>query len=252
MEALLHAQVDARRFFVALAVVLVGSVALPAAASAATASIASVNRIDVTANAGEANNITISGPAGTPGVFVITDTLPLTPGAGCTQGVDANTVTCPSAGIIRFSVTAGDETDTVENQTAVNSSIDGGDGNDHLIGGSGPDLLFDGAGSDELEGRDGNDRLLVRGSFPDRAICGNGVDAVVADAQDFVAADCENVDQPGTGGGGGGGGGGGTGPVGTTPSQDIVPPTLAGACEARLVGTVGDDALTGTGGGDFI
>jgi Ca2+-binding RTX toxin-like protein len=257
MEALLHAQVDARRFFVALAVVLVGSVVLPAAASAATVTqtgLTNSDRIDITDGADEVNNIRIVRDVG---IFVITDAVPLTvaPGTSCTGG-GTTTVTCPDVGptgnpIIRFSVHPGNGSDVVTNDTEVYSQVNGGAGEDFLYGGSGPDLLFDGPGVDHLFGRGGNDRLESHGTFIDHISCGDGIDTAVADASDEVAADCENVDD-GTGGTGGGGPGGG-GAVGTTPSQNIVPPSLSGgACETRIAGTEGDDSLTGTGGGDFI
>ena len=51
--------------------------------------------------------------------------------------------------------------DFLENDTAINSLIDGGDGADVLVGGSGNDVIFGGNGADQLFGNAGNDFLFA-------------------------------------------------------------------------------------------
>jgi Cadherin domain/Bacterial Ig domain/RTX calcium-binding nonapeptide repeat (4 copies) len=62
-------------------------------------------------------------------------------------------------------------------------------GNDRLRGGMGNDDLFGGMGRDTLDGRDAS-------SFSDDLFCGGGEgDGAMADTDDNVRDDCENVDQ---------------------------------------------------------
>ena len=69
--------------------------------------------------------------------------------------------------------------------------LNGLDGPDALIAGEGDDTLDGGEGTDSLEGEAGADRLRSRDSGADEAICGAGVDTVLADAFDLPNADCE-------------------------------------------------------------
>jgi Ca2+-binding RTX toxin-like protein len=280
-SALLQLSTDARRGrrIALTATVLLASAVLPATASAGEASI--TNRtLNFIADSGEANRVTLTrvSPPEAQAVYQVRDAgALLRVGNGCTL-VDPNTATCslaPGLVFASWNVEANDLSDIVTNDTALFSEQKGGDGEDQLYGGPGLDFLFDGGGVDFLSGRGGNDRILIRGTFPDRAECGDGVDSVTADLMDDVAADCENVDRgvtepgpgPGPGGGGGGGGGdvggtgGGTGTgtgggatsgPGLTPGNDLAPATLSGACETRTDGTIASDTLTGTPGSDFI
>jgi hypothetical protein len=71
-----------------------------------------------------------------------------------------------------------------------------------LIGGSGGCsglaalVACSGASSLELKMGDGDDRVAARNGNMDKISCGSGTDAVAADSQDSVAADCESVDRP--------------------------------------------------------
>jgi hypothetical protein len=71
--------------------------------------------------------------------------------------------------------------------------LNGGAGADTLIGGSGGDRLVGGAGADRLIGGEGDDHITARDGEVDSVSCGGGDDAVVADAEDEVGADCEHV-----------------------------------------------------------
>jgi VCBS repeat-containing protein len=61
-------------------------------------------------------------------------------------------------------------------------------GNDRLRGGMANDDLYGGMGRDTLDGRDA-------ASFSDDLFCGGGDDGAMADTDDNVRDDCENVDQ---------------------------------------------------------
>jgi hypothetical protein len=73
--------------------------------------------------------------------------------------------------------------------------LDGAGGADRVSGGRGPDTLTGGEGADSLDGGRGRDRLdaLEPGgaAAPDQLLCGDGWDEATGDAQDRVAADCE-------------------------------------------------------------
>ena len=64
-------------------------------------------------------------------------------------------------------------------------------GADGLLGQRGDDALDGGQDPDLLDGAGGADRLRTRDSGPDQALCGAGVDAVLADSDDAPGADCE-------------------------------------------------------------
>ena len=72
-------------------------------------------------------------------------------------------------------------------------TVGGGDGNDVLFGGPGPDQLDGGPGEDEVHGNRGQDQITADDGEADRIDCGPNVDTVVADAEDAVNANCENV-----------------------------------------------------------
>jgi Ca2+-binding RTX toxin-like protein len=80
--------------------------------------------------------------------------------------------------------------DTVAGDDGPNS-LRGSAGDDTLSGGGGADLIDGGTGADTISGDAGDDVILARDGEVDRIACGDGVDSVVADAQDVVAADCE-------------------------------------------------------------
>ena len=70
-------------------------------------------------------------------------------------------------------------------------TLAGGAGDDYLYGEAGDDRLTGGAGNDQLDGGRGDDALDSRDGDPDSAVCGPGLDSVVADPSDAVAGDCE-------------------------------------------------------------
>ena len=76
--------------------------------------------------------------------------------------------------------------------------LSGGRGRDCLDGRGGNDRLDGRGGADQLAGGSGRDLLRARDGAFDALRCGSGRDTVIADRQDFVAADCERVRLPGT------------------------------------------------------
>ena len=79
----------------------------------------------------------------------------------------------PGAGIIGFTVSGGDEPDSVRNTTSTASTLSGGDGNDSLEGGPGNDTLRGNKGVDTLSGGGGDDLIDVRGDRGDIVNCGS-------------------------------------------------------------------------------
>jgi hypothetical protein len=71
----------------------------------------------------------------------------------------------------------------------------GGPGEDFLDGGSGVDQITGGPGFDYIVAGPGDDTVTTRDGEPDRVLCGDGTDTVVADASDLLVA-CETVQLP--------------------------------------------------------
>ena len=78
------------------------------------------------------------------------------------------------------------------NGTSAADSIHGNGGNDRIAGRAGADFLVGGDGRDTIEGGAGADRIGVHlDGARDIVRCGQGLDIVIADRLDRVAADCE-------------------------------------------------------------
>lgn len=116
-------------------------------------------------------------------------------------------------------VTAGcfifDESAEINASIEATQDVRGFEGNDDLDGGRDNDYLDGGTGTNDLSGNGGDDCLVLRGDENERAsggdgddifdsidvngddiFCGAGHDGVEADAEDRVAADCEDVLRP--------------------------------------------------------
>jgi Ca2+-binding RTX toxin-like protein len=220
----------------------------PAGALAGTASTR-IKRLFYTASPGEVNNLTLS----LLGADYTLDDPGATVAAAPACTAILATATCPGAGIIGITVSAGDGADSVTNTTATRSTLSGGDGNDSLAGGSGNDILRGNKGVDTHAGGAGDDYIDARGDRGDVVSCGEGVDTVVGDTADSIAADCETVDR-------------GVVPPAAAPTPTSSPsPTAAallgpaearlldpGACVTDKLGTPGNDRLDGTDLGDNL
>jgi Ca2+-binding RTX toxin-like protein len=73
------------------------------------------------------------------------------------------------------------------------SNLTGSGGANALSGSPGDDSLDGGVGVDVLSAGGGNDVIRARDGFADGISCGPGDDIVLADPQDSVGTDCENV-----------------------------------------------------------
>ncbi|MCW2925970.1 MAG: hypothetical protein JWM98_3374 [Thermoleophilia bacterium] len=86
----------------------------------------------------------------------------------------------------------GDGNDTIVGE-AGNDKLAGEAGNDVVNGGAGNDVVNGGAGTDRLLGGTGNDVVNALDRQVDTIVCGTGIDRVIANKADKVAADCEHV-----------------------------------------------------------
>jgi Ca2+-binding RTX toxin-like protein len=182
------------------------------------------------AAAGQANNVSISLSGST---YTLSDPgANVAAGAGCTQ-VNANQATCPSTGVQKIHVRAGDGNDTVVLASSVtaDSQLYGEAGNDSLTGGSGNDSIAGGAGTDNIDGAGGAaDAADYSESTTPLTLSLDGVanDGAVGEG-DNVSVNTENVD-------------GGS-------AAD----TITGSSAAnRLDGEGGDDVINGNDGADLI
>lgn len=159
------------------------------------------NQINFAALPGESNRVTFSVGSG---FLTVSDTAnALTPGPGCVQFSNPNTVRCGSASTVtRIQASMGDRDDVATNNTSIPSDIVGGEGDDILTGGSGADRLTDSDGWNAspgstltFDGRGGNDTILSRNGGFDRINCGEN-----AGDFDMLLADSATLDAvvPGT------------------------------------------------------
>jgi Ca2+-binding RTX toxin-like protein len=262
---------------------VLAGLALAPAALASTVTVTSGNTIRVAENGNEVNRISVSHNSGTD-VYTVTDTAAnLNPSAPCTP-VNANTATCPGAGITRISVDTADRDDTITLDpgtipSTVLEILDGGNGNDNVSGASGPGTLRGEAGNDvvsgrgTLEGGTGNDRVTgspaadnVRGGSgrdivdggdgPDDISGGGNVDVLVYPASRVTPI---NVSLgAGNGNDGGAEDQGASGrdtarsdidAVFGTPAGDVL---IGDGSSETLLGFNGDDLLIGNGGKDTL
>jgi Ca2+-binding RTX toxin-like protein len=192
------------RLSLAFIATLLAALAAAPVAPAAEVDVQDSSRwVRVRAADGELNKLSLSHDAGT--VTVGDATADLDAGSGCAQ-VGPREVTCAlTGGAPRVEAMLGDGDDEVTVIGALPVKVDGDGGDDTLVGGDGADKLDGGPGSDHLdggagvdayEGGSGDDEIRARDSLRETILCEDGADAVLADLEDEVAADCEGVDKP--------------------------------------------------------
>jgi Ca2+-binding RTX toxin-like protein len=152
----------------ACAVVALTLAGVPSAL-ASTVTVSGGNTVRVLETGNEANQVTVGYDAGTD-TYTITDAAAaLTPSGTC-LAVDANTATCPGAGVTRVEVQTGDRDDSIVLDAAtipgtITESLDAGSANDTIVGANTPGTLTGGSGNDSLRGRgtltagSGNDQI---------------------------------------------------------------------------------------------
>jgi Ca2+-binding RTX toxin-like protein len=169
-----------RRSFVLGAAVVLGALAVPAGANAATASIAG-STLTYSAASGEENDLMIETAGAN---FRVTDnTAPVTEGAGCTQR-SPHRVNCLTAGVTLVEVLAKDQDDSVQALIgAVEANLNGGSGGDNLVSDAGDDTLTLGKGdtsgntSDQAFAGDGQDTLNGSTTPNSQSFLGGGLGA---------------------------------------------------------------------------
>ncbi|MEV6341808.1 calcium-binding protein [Actinoplanes sp. NPDC051851] len=170
---------------------ILGTLAAPAPAHAATSGVVKVvtdalgTRVQYVAAAGKNNLVSITRSGAK---VAVSDVVPLTPGKGCklVKGSGTRVLCSTSRSWAGVRVTLGAGNDSVINQTGLRMSADGGDGNDYLTGGSNADDLVGGDGVDYLSGRLGND-TLSGSAGNDRVYGGPGNDSLYGqDGKDLI------------------------------------------------------------------
>jgi len=152
------------------AVTAIGAIAFAApSAPASTVTVTGGDTVRVAESGNEGNQITVSYDAGAD-LYRVTDAAStLTPSGTCLM-VDANTATCPGAGIDTISVDTGDRDDAITLDAATipsttTENLNAADGNDNVRGANTPGTLSGGPGNDSVRGRgtlnagSGNDSL---------------------------------------------------------------------------------------------
>ncbi len=183
-----------------LVLAVLAATACLAAAQAAMASTLAVQggtTLQFTAAAAETNNVTVTRGAN---FFTVADPgSTITPTAPCIA-VNANTATCPVAGVtdVNVSLVDGNDQATIDpTVTQVGVTLQGGDGNDTLTGATSADTLQGGPGNDTVNGLGGDDQLtggagddtLVGGDGDDSLSGGSGRDSVQGGAGDDTIPD---------------------------------------------------------------
>ena len=139
-------------------------------ALASTVTVSGGNTVRVLESGNEANQVTVRYDAGADLYTVNDAAAALTPSGTCVA-VDANTATCPGAGITRIEVQTGDRDDSIALDAAtipgtITASLDAGSANDRITGANTPGTLAGGSGNDSLRGRgtlnagSGNDQIV--------------------------------------------------------------------------------------------
>jgi Ca2+-binding RTX toxin-like protein len=184
-----------------------------------------------TAGAGETNAISFEPAFFDAGAVAIQDSVPLTPGSGC-SAVSSTKVECRRSGLTstRFLLGDGDDNFAVSGDPGLSIGVTGENGNDTLrgddaaanvlIGGAGDDLIVGGDRADTLTGDAGDDDVQGQPG-PDVIEGGSGKDVITGDTP--------------LGGG--------------APGDDRI---AAGPGRDSITGQGGDDSLDGGGGPDHF
>lgn len=257
------------------------------AAMASTLAVQGGSTLQFTAAAAETNNVTVTRGAT---LYTVTDPgSTITPTGPCVT-VNANTATCPVAGVtdVNMSLTDGNDQASIDaTVTQVGITLQGGDGNDSLSGATTSDVLQGGPGNDTLNGQGGDDQLtggagddtLAGGDGDDSLSGGAGRDSVQGGGGDDTIPDAgADVDPDSYGGGAGtdlldysdaavgvtvtldgvaNDGVPGEADNAATDIEDVTgttkADTISGSAAANeLNGSSGDDTLSGGGGSDGL
>ncbi len=156
MTACQHRIANRRAF--AATIAAAAALLAPAAAHASVASVSggTPSYVSYAAAAGEANDLTVSGSAGSFGLVDLGAALSVV--SPCSL-VDVHSASCAAAGADSVVASLGDGDDQVTVTAGAPADLNGGAGEDHLTGGSADDNLQGGDGNDRLDGGLGADTL---------------------------------------------------------------------------------------------
>jgi hypothetical protein len=238
----------------ALLAALVAALALPAAAQAATVSVANGKAVYIAAS-GETNRLSVvvaSGVLRFEDIGVST----MTAGAGC-QVKPGQRIDCVASGVTGVTADLGDGNDWLSAQLLVPATVYGGLGNDHIAIVAGDDLVDGGAGADTIDTGWGDD-TIDGGEGADSIGGGFGRDRVVYSGRTApVSVTIDDVANDGATGEGDNvrasvndvtGGAGNDTLVGDGGANDL----QGGAGDDDLQGGAGDDTLEGGAGVDVF
>jgi hypothetical protein len=223
------------------------SIALPAAAHAASLAVEG-DVLRVRALPGEWNALTIvpGDPLSAPGTLRIVDAgAPSQAGSGCSATADG-AITCATSGVVRLELDLGDQSDTLDAQTALVVHALGGDGDDAVtVWPAGP-IAASAGSAVTLDGGTGNDTLTVNAPDPLWAPAslltgGDGNDTLTSSAAADVLDGNLGDDQLSAGGG--------NDSLTGADGSDFLD---GGDGDDRGVGGPGDDVLAGGSGVDLL
>jgi hypothetical protein len=229
----------------AIALAAAAMLLAPAAAHASYASVDSHGKLTYQGASTEANHVVATSP--TPGTITLTETGtdgpgPVTVSAGSRCSKSGNAVTCTGVG--SFEIKTGDVSDFVDTSAVtMGTTVNTGNGDDHVYTGPGNDFVYTdggddfidgGLGSDWLTGGFGSDVVSYASHSASQAVTATldgftGDGCAACGERDTISADVEAV----------------TG----SPGND----TLTGGRAANVLsGAAGDDTLNGAAGNDTL
>jgi Ca2+-binding RTX toxin-like protein len=163
------------RQLMTLAVTALATLAVPAAAGAATLNGGPDGTVTYTAASGFDNRVFFTDDS--PGVVRVSpnDTDPITATGTCAEdSASPGEFTCAGT---RIAASGGDGRDELSSDSNDPATLDGGTGDDNVYGGNGPSTLLGGPGDDDVEGGSAND-VIDGGAGDDYLYGGGGADDV--------------------------------------------------------------------------
>lgn len=167
-----------------------------AAALGSSVTVSSTDRLSVTTSGNERNDFVIVYDAGL-NAYAVTDTAGINPNGPCTR-IDADTASCPAAGVGGITVNAGAANDTILLATlpTVEANLNGGTGDDRITAGPAADAIDGDQGADQLDGGNGADDLRG-GSGRDLVSYSGRLTTITATIGSGVDDDGNELDQTG-------------------------------------------------------
>lgn len=205
------------------------AVAAAPAAEGSAVTISSGSRVNVTSSGNERNDFVVALETAT-NTYRVLDPVGIDANGLCTQ-LDPDTASCPAAGIGSITVNAGGGADTAflssSIPASVESTLDGGSGNDRIAAAGAADVLDGDSGDDVLDGGGGADEIRG-GSNTDTVVYAARLTALTVTIGSGDDNDGNELDQTGL-------------------RRDTVRGDVEG-----LIGGSGPDLIFGDGSGEFL